>query len=224
MFKPLLVSVLLFSASPFLNASSLDFDTQKKQAYASKYQQQIKKIDSLSEPHDLIKSLSSVVFEAVTDAKQQANEESVNAHMSLIVRELLLPFADIRFAAYKILGPQLRSSSKDERDMFVEAMKKNLVATYSSALVQYNGQEIRYAPTRLTSGQKMVAVRTELVDSKAKPISMTFKLRKNGKTGEWKAYDLVVEGISLIDSKRSELSRPLRNDGIEEVATAILAN
>ncbi len=210
----------------FLLASSLSFTAQSKDYNAeeltSKYKAEIEQIAPDSSPYDIVESLSKVVFKSVANAKAQGDEKITKELMQLIVRQQLLPFVDVRFAAYKILGPQLKQSTKEERDLFVDAMERNLVDTYSSALVQYNNQEVRYEPKRDVSNQKMVAVRTELLQPGGKPLSMIFKLRKNSKTGEWKAYDLIVEGISLIDSKRAELSQPLRNDGIGQVAETLL--
>ena len=210
----------------FLLASSFSFTAQSKgynaEELTSKYKAEIEQIAPDSSPYDIVESLSKVVFKSVANAKAKGDEKTTKELMQLIVRQQLLPFVDVRFAAYKILGPQLKQSTKEERDLFVDAMERNLVDTYSSALVQYNNQEVRYEPKRDVSNQKMVAVRTELLQPGGKPLSMIFKLRKNSKTGEWKAYDLIVEGISLIDSKRAELSQPLRNDGIGQVAETLL--
>ena len=48
-------------------------------------------------------------------------------------------------------------------------------------------------------------------------IKIAFKVRKDSKTNEWKAYDMVAEGISLLNSKRSEFESILRQDGIDSV-------
>ncbi|MUH71868.1 phospholipid-binding protein MlaC [Psychrosphaera haliotis] len=214
-----LTTLLLLASSFSFTAQSKDYNAEE---LTSKYKAEIEQIAPDSSPYDIVESLSKVVFKSVTNAKAQGDEKTTKELMQLIVRQQLLPFVDVRFAAYKILGPQLKQSTKEERDLFVDAMERNLVDTYSSALVQYNNQEVRYEPKRDVSNQKMVAVRTELLQPGGKPLSMIFKLRKNSKTGEWKAYDLIVEGISLIDSKRAELSQPLRNDGIGQVAETLL--
>jgi phospholipid transport system substrate-binding protein len=48
-------------------------------------------------------------------------------------------------------------------------------------------------------------------------INLAFKLRKNKNTNEWRAYDMVAEGISLLSSKQSEFQSILRKDGIQKV-------
>jgi phospholipid transport system substrate-binding protein len=170
-------------------------------------------------PYKLINDLGEQVFQAVSEAKKaNANDPQ---QMAKLVDELMMPYIDVPFASYKILGAQLKKTTKDERKNFVSAMKQDLIKTYSSALAQYNNQTITYEPSKDVGKKKSVAVRTVLVSPDAPEIDMIFKLRKNKKTGQWKAYDLVVEGISLIDSKRAELAKPLRDKGVSYVTDLI---
>jgi phospholipid transport system substrate-binding protein len=171
-------------------------------------------------PYQLIMDLGTQVFEAVGDAKQQ-NANSPE-EMAKLVNKLLMPYVDVPFASYKILGSQLKKTTKEERKAFVSAMQLDLVKTYSSALSQYNDQTINYEPAREVGRKKMVAVKTVLLTPDGPDVDMTFKLRRNKKTGEWKAYDLVIEGISLVDSKRAELAKPLRDKGITHVTSLIM--
>lgn len=170
-------------------------------------------------PYQLIMGLGEQVFQAVSEAKQ--NNANTPEHMAKLVDELMMPYIDVPFASYKILGQQIKKTTKDERKSFVAAMEKDLVKTYSAALAQYNDQTITYEPEKKVGNKKTVAVRTVLVSPQAPEIDMIFKLRKNKKTGQWKAYDLVVEGISLIDSKRAEFAKPLRDKGIGHVTEMI---
>ena len=175
--------------------------------------------NDIESPYTMIQTVGEQVFASVSQAKSKAqvNEKAMEA----IIESTLMPYIDVTFASYKILGPQLKKTTKGQRTDFVQAMKANLIKTYSSALSQYDDQTVKYEAPRDIGNKSMVNIRTELVSSDTQSIDMTFKLRKNSKTGEWKAYDLVVEGISLIDAKRSELSTPLRTKGIEYVTTLL---
>lgn len=214
------VSIALASLLLLVPSYAVSLDTEKE--LVAQYKQQIEQIELTNSPYEIVEELANVVFKSVSDAKANNDKAQEKQRMKLIVEEQLIPFVDIRFASYKILGPQLKRSTREERDLFVDAMRKILVETYSSALVQYNDQKIKYEQARDVSGKKTVAIRTELEQPGAKPLSMVFKLRKNSKTNEWRAYDLVVEGISLVDAKRAELSKPLRDKGIGEVASELL--
>lgn len=181
----------------------------------------ITKFEQTDSPFKLVRNIGEQVFSAVKLAKQD-EQEFVQANMQLIVEQLLMPYVDVPFASYKVLGTNLKSSTKEERQLFIQAMAKNLIQTYSTALAQYNDQSITYESDKDTKNSNLVAVKTELVSAERPPIDITFKMRKNKRSGEWKAYDLVVEGISLIDSKRAELAKPLRVNGVRYVAEKLL--
>ena len=53
------------------------------------------------------------------------------------------------------------------------------------------------------------------------PIKLDFKWRKNSKTGEWQAYDMVAEGVSMVVTKQNEWSGILRQQGIEALTAQI---
>ena len=63
----------------------------------------------------------------------------------------------------------------------------------------------------------MVSVETSVIEPGRAPINISFRVRKHKKTGEWKAYDMVAEGISLLDSKQAELSSLIRQKGLAHV-------
>lgn len=170
-------------------------------------------------PYNLVKSLGEKVFEAVAEIKSSDNAST--EQMETLIEDMLMPYIDVPFASYKVLGSQLKKTNKEQRQDFIEAMKIDLIKTYSSALEQYDDQYVTYEPSKDTSAKKMVSVKTILQSPNAPNVDMTFKLRKNRKTGDWRAYDLVVEGISLIDSKRAELAKPLRDKGVNHVIALI---
>jgi len=216
----LLVAVLTLSLTLPASAVSLAQESSVKEIITEKMNIQQLDLDNKSSPYTLVQTLGEQLFASVANAKTLANGDK--EVMRLIVERQLMPYVDVKFASYKILGPQLKKSKKDERNLFIDAMQQNLIDTYSSALAQYNNQTIKYEPAKNVGNKKTVAVKTELISQDQPPINMTFKLRKNKKTGEWKAYDLIVEGISLVDAKRAELSKPLRANGIRYVATNLL--
>jgi phospholipid transport system substrate-binding protein len=85
----------------------------------------------------------------------------------------------------------------------------------------YKNQKVEFEPAKDFSKEKVVAVKTNVMEPGRDPINISFRVRKNKKTGEWKAYDMVAEGISLLDSKQAELSSLIRQKGLPHV-TAML--
>lgn len=166
-------------------------------------------------PYKVIETVGNNLFKRIASNQQEITK--FPDLMRTIVDEELMPYIDYRYAAYKILGKHLKSSSKDQREDFVVSMRQYLVRTYANALVQYHDQKVIFEQEKPTKGKSIVSVTTQIIDSKRPTIDIAFKLRQNKKTTEWKAYDMVVEGISLLSSKQAELSSKIAKEGIDQV-------
>ncbi|WP_036821585.1 ABC transporter substrate-binding protein, partial [Photobacterium sanctipauli] len=130
----------------------------------------------------------------------------------------LLPYINVRYAAYKVLGPHLKKTSKEQRNSFVAAFTDYLVASYAQVLTQYTDQDIKVESAKsVPADRTIVSVRVDILDTKRPPIRLDFKLRKNKKTKEWQGFDMVAEGVSMISTKQSEWSGQLRSQGVDAV-------
>ncbi|AMG30265.1 phospholipid-binding protein MlaC [Grimontia hollisae] len=172
-------------------------------------------------PYTLINSVADNAFSRLKADKEQyiANPELLRD----VVKQELMPYINVRYAALKVLGPQARKASKEERDLFTEAFYDYLVASYAQILTQYTDQEIVVEQEKeIDDKRKVVSVRVDILDKARPPIRLDFALRKNGKTEEWQGFDVQVEGVSMLDTKTSEWSGELRKNGIEAVAKQLI--
>ena len=95
--------------------------------------------------------------------------------------------------------------------------RQYLITTYAVAMGYYDNQTVTFEPEADFSGKKAVTVRAIVQDTGRPDIKVAFQVRKDSKTNEWKAYDMSAEGISLLDSKRSEFEPILRQEGIDAI-------
>lgn len=154
-----------------------------------------------------------------TFARLKADKSKVKAnpdHLRVIIREELLPYVDTRFAAYKVLGNQIKQTTPAQRDAFVEVFTEYMVSSYADALAHFDKQTVKVAPSKAPAGN-ISAVNVSVKEAGKPDIFLEFKLRKNNTTGEWKAFDMVAEGISLLSAKQSELGGLIRQNGIDAV-------
>jgi phospholipid transport system substrate-binding protein len=133
------------------------------------------------------------------------------------MEEELLPYVDYNFAALKVLGKHFRTVPKEKIPEFIKVFRSYLITTYALALSYYNGQEVIFQPSKDVGDDSTVTVRAIVKEPGRPDINIAFKLRKSNKTDEWRAYDMVAEGISLLSSKQSEFESILRQDGIQAV-------
>lgn len=174
-----------------------------------------------SSPYNVLENIGNKLFSRIS-----ANQQEIKKFpqlMQIIVEEELMPSIDYRYASYRILGKHLRKTSKEQRAKFVVSMRHNLARTYANALTQYHNQQVIFEPEKPVDGKKIVAVKTQIIDANKPTINVVFKMRLNKKTGQWKAFDMVVEGISLLSSKEAELSKRLAKQGVEQVTIELAA-
>lgn len=173
-----------------------------------------------TDPYRMMDKVSRVTFDRLKaeQTQIQRNPELLRS----VVRQELLPYINTRYAAYKVLGPQLKKTTKVQRNNFVNAFTDYLVASYAQVLTQYTDQDIKIeSPKSVPANRTIVSVRVDILETKRPPIRLDFKLRKNKKTNEWQGYDMVAEGVSMIATKQSEWSGQLRTKGVDAVTANI---
>ncbi|KKA45264.1 MULTISPECIES: phospholipid-binding protein MlaC [Salinivibrio] len=136
-----------------------------------------------------------------------------------VVKDELLPYIHTRYAASLVLGAQYyRKATPAQRDAFTEAFTEYMIASYAQILLEYDDQDVEVQKDQpIAPDDKIVKVRVDITDPSRPPIRLDFSLRKNTRTGNWQAYDVTAEGVSMIQSKQSEWKAPLRRDGIDSV-------
>ncbi len=167
------------------------------------------------DPYAMIRTVADITFKRFAN-EQSAIRENPNL-LKNIVRDELIPYINYQYAAFKVIGSNFRQTSKEEREEFVPVFREYLITSYAQVFTLYNNQEVQFAPAKDFSEEKVVAVNTTVIEPGREPIDISFRVRKSSKTDEWKAYDMVAEGVSLLDSKQAELSSLIRQKGLPYV-------
>jgi phospholipid transport system substrate-binding protein len=167
------------------------------------------------DPYQMIKTVADLTFKRFAN-EQKAIRTEPNL-LKIIVREELMPYVNYQYAAYKVIGSNFKKTNKADRAEFVPAFREYLITSYAQVFTLYNNQKVEFAPAEDFSKDRVVSVDTSVMEPGREPINISFRVRKHKKTGDWKAYDMVAEGISLLDSKQAELSSLIRQKGLAHV-------
>lgn len=167
------------------------------------------------DPYLMIKTVASKTFKRFAD-EQQAIQTNPNI-LKTIVREELMPYINYKYSAFKVIGQHLKKTTAQEREDFVPVFREYLVTSYAQVFTLYDNQPVEFEPARNFSDNKIVAVNTRVIMQGRDDIDVSFKVRKNRKTLDWKAFDMVAEGVSLLDSKQAELGGVIRQKGLPYV-------
>ena len=170
-----------------------------------------------TQPYQMMKQVSEQAFNRLKAEQDQIRQDP--EYLKVIVDEELMPYINEKYAALKLLGPNLKGAKREDVATFIVAFRSYLVTSYAQVLTQYTDQTIEFGPEPKVSSKKSITgVKVEIVDAPRPNIKLEFKLRKDKKSGEWQAFDMIAEGISLLSSKQSEWSSKLRQEGILAVA------
>ena len=150
--------------------------------------------------------------------QQRRAEFSKNptALRSYIDSELNRTF-DRDYAARLVLGSNARTASDADVKLFADAMADNLMQRYGSALLTIQGKpSFRLKGEQPLPGTRGVKVSTELLRAGSESTPVEYLMRNVN--GQWKIFDVNIEGISYVQTFRTQFDGPLRQKGIQEVA------
>lgn len=167
-------------------------------------------------PYVMIKKVAELTFKRFAD-EQSAIRETPNL-LKTIVSEELMPYIDYKYSAYKVIGAKnFKKTTNAERKAFVPVFRDYLVTSYAQVFTLYKQQKVTFEPSKKLKDEKIVSVNTAVIEPGRDPINISFRVRKNKKTNDWKAYDMVAEGVSLLDTKQAELASIIRQKGLAHV-------
>jgi phospholipid transport system substrate-binding protein len=172
------------------------------------------------DPVSLVSSTTDNIFSKVDESfeEYQANPVALQA----LIRSDLIPLLDVHYSARLILGRAGRGLEKAKVDEFADAMINLLIVRYSDGLLQFRSTEPLWVlPQRGDLNEKLTRVRTrvKLPNGGEAPIDYAFHKTPEG----WKAFDVIVEGISYVTTFRNQIMPDVRDNGIDSVIKRLTA-
>ena len=170
-------------------------------------------------PDALVRRVSQEVLQIVkTDPKVQAGDQ---ARIREVVETKLLQHFDFTRMTALAMGRNWAKANAEQQKRLADEFRSLLVRTYSGALVQYRNQTIDYKPLRADPGATEVTVKTEVVRSGQAPVPIDYSMAK-GPDG-WRAYDVIIGGVSLGTNYRDEFREQVASGGIDGLIASLSA-
>ena len=162
-------------------------------------------------PEELVKKVTAEVMDAIKKDKQLAAGDRQKALQ--LAEEKVLPHVDFEEAARLAMGRGWVQATPEQKQKLIVEFRAMLVRTYSSAIGAYQGQQMKVLPVRMKPGDTEATVQNQFIRPGVKPVRVDYAMRK-GPNG-WKIYDIVVEGISLVLTYRSEFDVVVKQEGVD---------
>ena len=171
-------------------------------------------------PYVLMQQASDKLFADIKNNQVKIKKDP--NYLRTIVRNDLLPYVQVNYAGSLVLGSHFKSTTPEQREKFFKAFSDFIEQAYAQVLTAYTDQNIQIEPAKEVGDKNLVSIRVNIMQNGGQaPIKLDFKWRKNSKTGEWQAYDMVAEGVSMVVTKQNEWSGILRQQGIDALTAQI---
>ncbi len=167
-----------------------------------------------TEPAELVTERTHAVLEAIT--AQRDTFKANPAKLRTFVKSQLNDVMDSPYSAQLVLARHARGASKQQIQDFADALTDSLLRRYADALIDLDpGTEVTIASsTPLRDGQ-MMRVASRIVRRAGEPVQVDYMFRKKG--DDWLVFDVIVEGISYVQTYRNQFDEQLRNKTLDEV-------
>lgn len=152
-------------------------------------------------------------------AREQERIKGDPAYVHQLANEIVLPHVDFQEVSRLAVGKHWRQASPAQQQEFSDQFQTLLIRTYASAFHELGSWSIQFLPQQATERDNDVLVRTEVHRPGAAPISVNYRMHL--KDGHWQAYDVVIEGVSLVTNYRSTFAREVRQGGMDGLIKSV---
>lgn len=164
-------------------------------------------------PSELVETAAQAMLKDL-DANRAAYRQDPSK-VDALVEKNLLPHFDTEYAARLVLGKHWRTATPEQRKRFVDAFYHSLLRNYGSALVEFTGDRLKVFPLKPDPNVDQATVRTEVKRSNGTRVPVNYSVHKT--PDGWKAWDVVIEGISYVKSFREDFGAEIDQRGIDAV-------
>ncbi len=166
-----------------------------------------------SGPSELIESSANVILSGIDAHREQYRKDPTGLYE--LVEKTLLPNFDTPYAAQLVLGQNWRNATPEQRKRFVDAFYKSLLYTYGDAMVDFTADRLKVLPTKVAPEETKATVRTEIKRANGQKVAVNYSMHKIN--GAWKAWDVVIDGISYVKSYREDYGAQVQQQGLDAV-------
>jgi len=127
---------------------------------------------------------------------------------------IVLPHFDIDYASLLVLGQNARTATPEQRARFAKAMYNSITHRYAEGLLKYTEGRVRVLPFQGELNEKRTLVRTQVQLDDGRTVPVDYAFRKTS-SGDWKAYDVIIEGISYVTNYRNQVAAEIAKSSID---------
>ena len=165
-------------------------------------------------PQQIVQSIADQLGNAIQGHQSDLRQNP--EQMIKLIDGIVLPHFDMDYASLLVLGRHARQATPAQRVAFARAFYDALTHRYAEGLLAYTRGSVTVLPASGPLDQRRSIVRTQVLLTSGKNLSVDYAFRKTT-SGDWKAYDVIIEGISYITNYRNQVDAEIQQEGIDNL-------
>ncbi|MBL8514077.1 MAG: ABC transporter substrate-binding protein [Betaproteobacteria bacterium] len=168
-------------------------------------------------PDELVRKNTQDVLAAIKADKDLAagNQKKIEK----LAEEKILPYFNFARMTQLAVGRNWRDASDAQKKALTDEFRTLLVRTYSTSLSQFRNQTIDVKPLKLAPADTEVVVKTQINQPGGQPVPIDYSMEKTA--NGWKAYDVLIDGVSLVTNYRSSFNTEIQKSGIDGLVKSL---
>ena len=163
--------------------------------------------EDLQPPQQVIQSVSDQIKQKLKDKAFASNF----AQVTQFVNGVIDPHTDFDKIAPLVLGKHWKAATTVEQERFKHEFQTLLVRTYSRAFVEYNDWSINLLPLEISNEPTKAIVKTKVIQHGQQAVDVNYRMLLS--RGEWKVYDIMIDGVSLVTNYRASFNEEIQTKG-----------
>lgn len=169
--------------------------------------------------NDPIQMLHGVTNNVLFALKKNKNPSDMSGVYSL-VDKYIIPYVDFNEMGKWVAGRNAwATASEQNRREFVQAFKILVVRTYATALNNYTNERVEFAKQTPDLNKNRIQISSVIVRQGKENIRLNYRLVKEN--NKWYVYDIIIEGVSILQGFQAQFSDKIRHQGLQAVTKQI---
>ncbi|MFL0808695.1 MAG: ABC transporter substrate-binding protein [Oceanobacter sp.] len=158
-------------------------------------------------PADVVHSATN---ELISELNKMTPEQRTDNEVRRLVMTYIVPAIDQEKIAKSALGKYWRLAKPTQRQSFIDRFRELQIRTYSGAFKAFSGEELSFEKPRLNDKGNKALVKGKLIQTNGNVIPIDFRLFQSKKDHQWRVYDAVVSGLSMVKTYREQMTERLQ--------------
>ena len=171
-----------------------------------------------AEPTEQLKTQLERVLKVVQDPEVKQGGRAAERRAVRKIAEEIFDFGD---TARRALGRHWAQRSAAEREEFVALFTDVFEHAYLSKVELLQGDKVAYLGDSVEGG--VATVRTRLTTKQGSQLDVDYRMQQRGPSGRWLVYDVLIEGVSLVDNYRNQFNSVIQRSSYQELVRRLKA-